>query len=62
MNDRDIKVMANKFSWEYLRQNKLTCWSTGPTDPTLRKNKTMIIQNFGQLAFLNLLFSAFCRK
>ena len=59
MNDREIKVMANKFSWEYLRQNKLICWSTVPTDPTLSKNKTMILQNFGQLAFLNLLFSAF---
>ena len=39
-------------------KTKLTCWSTGPTDPTLRKNNN-ILQDFGQLAFSNLLFSSF---
>ena len=29
---------------------KLICWSTGPTDPILWKNKK-ILQNFGQPAF-----------
>ena len=62
MNDREIKVMANKFSWEYLRQNKLICWSTGPTDPTLSKNKTMILQNFGQLAFFKSVIFCFLKK
>ena len=31
---------------------KLICWSTGPTDPISSKNKKIILQNFGQLAFL----------
>ena len=43
----------------YLGETKLICWSTGPTDPILSKNKKTILQNCGQLAFLNLLFSAF---
>ena len=39
---------------------KLVCWSTCPTDPTLGKKQKIILQNsFGQLAFFNLLFSAF---
>ena len=28
------------------------CWSTDPTDPTLSKNKKLILQNVGQLFFL----------
>ena len=34
-----------------LGETKLIYWSTGPTDPALRKSKKMILQNFGQLAF-----------
>ena len=34
----------------------------GPTDPTLTKNKKVILQNFGQLAFFYPLFSAFSRR
>ena len=33
-----------------------------PTDLTLSKNKKIMSQNFGQLAFLNLLFSSVLRK
>ena len=43
-------------------KTKLVCWPMDPTDPTLSKNKKIILQNFGQLAFFNLLFSAFSRK
>ena len=28
----------------------LNCWSTGPTDPILSKNKKIILQDFDQLA------------
>ena len=31
----------------------------GPTDPILNKSKKMILQNFGQLAFFNLLLPTF---
>ena len=44
----------------YLGQTKLTCWSTGPTDPILSKNRKL--QSFERLAFFNILFSAFWRK
>ena len=37
---------------------KLICWFTGPTDSILSKNKK-ILQNFDQLAFFTLFFSAF---
>ena len=33
----------------------------GPTDPILSNNKK-ILQNFGQMSFCNLLFSAFWKK
>ena len=42
-----------------LKAKKLICWSAGPKDPTLSKNKKIILQNFGQPAFFYLLFSAF---
>ena len=32
-------------------ETKLICWSMGLTDPILSKNKKIILQNFGQLAF-----------
>ena len=48
------------YSTKILGEIKLIYWSTGPTDPILSKNKKMILQNFGQLAFLfNLLIPAF---
>ena len=34
----------------------LICWSTGPTVPILSKNKKIMLQNFGQLAFLHSTF------
>ena len=38
-----------------LGETKLICWSTcptdRPTDPILSKNKKIVLQNFGQLAF-----------
>ena len=39
---------------------ELVCWSTGPTNPILRKSKKIILQNFG--LFYNLLFSVFWKK
>ena len=44
-----------------LGETNLIYWSTGPTHSILNKNKK-ILQNFGQLAFFNLLFSAFWKK
>ena len=41
-----------------LGKTKLICWSTGPTDTILSKNKK-ILQNFGELAFFNLPFSGY---
>ena len=35
----------------FLGETKLICWSTCLADPILSKNKKMILQNFGQLAF-----------
>ena len=60
VNDGDIKVIANKFNRSTQGKTKLISWSAGPTDPTLSKNKKIILQNFGQLAFVfNLLVFAF---
>ena len=42
-----------------LGKTKLICWSTGPTDTILSKNKKIILQNFGELAFFNLPFSGY---
>ena len=40
-----------------LGDKKLFCWSTSPTNPTLSKNKKVILQNAGQLAiFLKSIF------
>ena len=41
-----------------LGDKKLFCWSTGPANPTLSKNKKVILQNAGQLAIF--LKSIFC--
>ena len=52
--DRKFKRKIHIF-WEreeLLGQTKVICWSTGPTDPILSKNKKVILQNFGQLAFI----------
>ena len=49
VNDGDIKVIANKFNRSTQGKTKLISWSAGPTDPTLSKNKKIILQNFGQL-------------
>ena len=45
-----------------LGDTKLICWSAGSTDPILSKNIKMVLQNFDQLAFFKLLFSAFWKK
>ena len=37
--DCDIIVIANKFLWKYLRQNKVNLLKWGPTDPTLSEKK-----------------------
>ena len=34
----------------------------GPTEPTLSKNKKIILQNFGQLAFFESIIFCFFRK
>ena len=44
---------------EILKARQLICWSTGPTVPNLSKNNEIILQNVGQLALVNLLFSTF---
>ena len=43
LNDGDIKVIANKFRWRYLKQDQLNLLSTSPADATLSKNKKMIL-------------------
>ena len=46
--DCDIIVIANKFLWKYLRQNKVNLLKWGPTDPTLsEKKKKKVLHNFG---------------
>ena len=42
-----------------LGETKLICWSAGPTDPILSKNKKRILQNLVNWFFFNLLFPAF---
>ena len=34
----------------------------GPTDPTLSKNKKIILQNFGQVAFFKSIIFCFLKK
>ena len=52
VNDADIKVISQiNFNGNIWSRTKLLCWFTGPTDPILSRNKTIILQNFGQLAF-----------
>ena len=34
----------------------------GPTDPTLSKNKKIILQNFGQVAFFKSIILCFLKK
>ena len=38
------------------------CWFTGPTDPTLNKNKKIILKTFGQLAFFKSITFCFLKK
>ena len=45
-----------------LGETKLICWSTGPTDPILSKNKKLILQNFVQLAFFKSIIFCFLKK
>ena len=40
-------------------ETKLIYWSKEPTDPILSKTKKIILQNFGQLAFLIYYFLLF---
>ena len=49
-------ITQKKFYKHYEGEAKLICWSTGPTDPILSKNKKIILQNSGQLAFLKSIF------
>ena len=52
VNDADIKVISQiNFNGNIWSRTRLLCWSTGPTDPILSRNRTIILQNFGQLAF-----------
>ena len=57
MNVGDINQI--NFNGNTSGKTNLFCWSKAPTGPTLSKNKKLMLQNFGQLAFFNLLFSAF---
>ena len=36
---------------DYSGETKLICWSMGPTNPILSKNKKITLQNFVQLAY-----------
>ena len=49
-------ITQKKFYKHYEGEAKLICWSTGPTDPILSKNKKIILQNSGQLAFVKSIF------
>ena len=59
LNDGDIKVISNKFQWKYFRQDKVNLLVDGDYRPYFKQKQKIILQNFGQLAFFDLLFSAF---
>ena len=59
LNDGDIKVISNKFQWKYFRQDKVNLLVYGDYQPYFKQKQKIILQNFGQLAFFDLLFSAF---
>ena len=64
VNDGDLKVIANKFWWKYLRpdvlsQEKLISWSMGSTNSTLSKSKKIILQNVGLLTFFKSIIFGF---
>ena len=66
MDQKKLRIWTFFTQWTIflmLVETKLICWSTGPADPILSKNKEIILQNFGELAFLfNLLFFVFWNK
>ena len=45
-----------------LGETKLICWSAGPTDPILSKNKKRILQNLVNWFFLIYYFLRFEKK
>ena len=57
-----VKLINEILTNIYLGKTKLICWSTGPTDPILSKNKKTILQNCGQLAFFKSLIFCFLKK
>ena len=57
--NRKYSLVITTFDVFVSGKTKLIPWSTGPTDPILSKNKKIILQNFGQLAFLIYYFLLF---
>ena len=41
---------------------KLICWSMGPTDPILNKQKKITFQTFGQLVFFDAIIFCFLKQ
>ena len=46
------ELFCPKYSSDKLGETKLICWSTGRTDSALSKIKKIILQTYGQLAFV----------
>ena len=51
MNDADIKVMANKLKWKYLKQNKVNVLVYWPDRPYFKQKQKNNITNFWPTGF-----------
>ena len=59
VNDGNIKVIANKFWWKYLRQDKVNLLVYRPDRPYFKQKQK---NDTAKLLIFNLLYSAFWRK